>query len=133
MHRKASEVGRRARRQRFAALVRQALKELPDPVQAMLDNVAVIVQDEPTGEQLTGMTSADDGELFGLYQGIPLAQRDSNYSLVTPDRITVFQGPLERAFATREEIREQVRLTVLHELAHHLGFDEDQLEGMGLA
>ena len=133
MHRKASEVGQRARRQRFAALVRQALKDLPDPVQAMLDNVAVIVQDEPTGEQLTGMTSADDGELFGLYQGIPLAQRDSNYSLVTPDRITVFQGPLERAFATREEIREQVRLTVLHELAHHLGFDEDQLEGMGLA
>ena len=133
MHRKASEVGRRARRQRFAALVQQALKDLPDPVQAMLDNVAVIVQDEPTGEQLNGMSSADDGELFGLYQGIPLAQRDSNYSLVTPDRITIFQGPLERAFATREEIREQVRLTVLHELAHHLGFDEDQLEGMGLA
>ena len=133
MHRKASEVGRRARRQRFAALVRQALKELPDPVQAMLDNVAVIVQDEPTDEQLKDMAGSDGGELFGLYQGIPLAQRDSNYSLVTPDRITLFQGPLERAFATREEIREQVRLTVLHELAHHLGFDEDQLEGMGLA
>ncbi|MDQ4099874.1 MAG: metallopeptidase family protein [Chloroflexota bacterium] len=99
----------------------------------MLDNVAVIVQDEPTDEQLRDTAGDDDGELFGLYQGIPLAQRDSNYSLVTPDRITVFQGPLERAFATREEIREQVRVTVLHELAHHLGFDEDQLEGMGLA
>ncbi len=102
-------------------------------MQAMLDNVAVIVQDEPTDEQLRDTAGADDGELFGLYQGIPLAQRDSNYSLVTPDRITLFQGPLERAFATREEIREQVRVTVLHELAHHLGFDEDQLEGMGLA
>ncbi len=133
MHRNASQQGRRARRQRFNALVRQALKELPDPVQAMLDNVAVIVQDEPTDEQLRDTAGDDDGELFGLYQGIPLAQRDSNYSLVTPDRITVFQGPLERAFATREEIREQVRVTVLHELAHHLGFDEDQLEGMGLA
>jgi predicted Zn-dependent protease with MMP-like domain len=53
--------------------------------------------------------------------------------LVTPDRITVFQGPLERAFRTRAEMREQVRVTVLHELAHHLGFEEDQLERMGLA
>lgn len=113
--------------------MREALSDLPDPVQAMLNNVAVIVEDEPTDAQRSDMAESDEEELFGLYQGIPLSQRDSHYSLVTPDRITVFQGPLERTFRTRAEMREQVRVTVLHELAHHLGFEEDQLERMGLA
>jgi predicted Zn-dependent protease with MMP-like domain len=113
--------------------VREALSDLPDPVQSMLSNVAVIVEDEPSSVHMGDMGESDDEELFGLYQGIPLSQRDSHYSLVTPDRITVFQGPLERAFRTRAEMREQVRVTVLHELAHHLGFEEDQLERMGLA
>lgn len=113
--------------------MQEALSDLPEPVQAMLDNVAVIVEDEPTGAHISESADGEDEELFGLYQGIPLSRRDSYYSLVTPDRITVFQGPLERAFLTRGEMREQVRVTVLHELAHHLGFEEDQLERMGLA
>jgi predicted Zn-dependent protease with MMP-like domain len=133
MHRNASHLRQRARRHRFTTLVREALSDLPDPVQSMLSNVAVIVEDEPSSVHMGDMGESDDEELFGLYQGIPLSQRDSHYSLVTPDRITVFQGPLERAFRTRAEMREQVRVTVLHELAHHLGFEEDQLERMGLA
>jgi predicted Zn-dependent protease with MMP-like domain len=136
MHRNASRLRQRARRHRFTKLVQEALSDLPEPVQAMLNNVAVIVEDEPSGAHLRESADGVEGEpeeLFGLYQGIPLSRRDSHYSLVTPDRITVFQGPLERAFRTRVEMREQVRVTVLHELAHHIGFEEDQLERMGLA
>lgn len=133
MHRNASRIHQRARRHRFTKLVQQALSDLPEPVQAMLDNVAVIVEEEPTRADVGESADGEHEELFGLYQGIPLSRRDSHYSLVTPDRITVFQGPLERAFQTRGEMREQVRVTVLHELAHHLGFEEDQLERMGLA
>lgn len=133
MHPNASRLQQRARRRRFTTLVEQALGDLPPSVQRMLNNVAVVVEDEPAPTHMDDMASSDADELFGLYQGIPLSQRDAGYSLVTPDRITVFQGPLERAFRTREEMREQVRVTVLHELAHHLGFEEDQLDRMGLA
>ena len=106
----------------------EALDGLPEPVLAMLDNVDVVVEDEPTAEQLGGEES-----LFGLYQGVPLTQRDTAYSMVLPDKITVFRGPLERAYRNRLEMVRQVRITVLHELAHHVGFDEDRLDEIGLA
>jgi predicted Zn-dependent protease with MMP-like domain len=118
----------RARRRRFERLVAEALDGLPEPVLAMLDNVDVVVEDEPTAEQLGGEES-----LFGLYQGVPLTQRDTAYSMVLPDKITVFRGPLERAYRNRLEMVRQVRITVLHELAHHVGFDEDRLDEIGLA
>ncbi len=133
MHPKAARLRQRARQHRFRALVRQALDELPVPVRIMLDNVAVVVEDEPETARLDAGTLSAGSELFGLYQGIPVSQRNSGYSLVTPDRITVFQGPIERAYRTRGEMRDQVRVTVLHELAHHLGFDEDQMDRLGLA
>jgi predicted Zn-dependent protease with MMP-like domain len=107
---------------------------LPIDVQTMLDNIAIVVEEEPGPEHLAEMTPLEQGdELFGLYQGIPRTERDSGYNIVAPDRITLFSGPLERACTTEAELAEQVRITVLHELGHHLGFDEDGLAAMGLA
>lgn len=96
----------------------------------MLDNVDIVLEDEPTAEQIG--QEADAGEtLFGLYQGIPLTERGSSYSMVLPDKISIFRGPLEREFRTAREIARQVRITVIHELAHHVGIDEDRLEELG--
>ena len=98
----------------------------------MLDNVDVVVEDEPTPEQI-GRRDADEETLFGLYEGVPLTERGSGYSLVLPDKITIFRGPLERAFDSPAEIAREVRITVVHELAHHLGFEEGRLDELGLA
>ena len=123
----------RVRRRGFERLVGRALSELPPDVAAMLDNVEVVVEDEPTPEQI-GQRGADDGEtLFGLYEGVPITERGAGYTLVLPDRITIFRGPLERAFDSPVEIAREVRITVVHELAHHLGFDEARLDELGLA
>ncbi len=122
-----------ARRRRFERLVGRALDELPADVAAMLDNVEVVVEDEPQPHHLAaGGAEAVDGELFGLYEGVPRAERDSSYGLVLPDTITIFRGPLERAFRSPSAIVREVRITVAHELGHHLGFDEDRLEELGL-
>ncbi len=123
----------RVRRYRFERLVRQALDDLPDDIQKMLENVAVVVLDEPDSYQREDLRLRSGETLFGLYQGIPRTQRDSGYNLVAPDRISIFQGPIERACATPEAMQEQVRITVLHEFAHHLGFDEERIAELGLA
>ena len=131
-----------ARRQRFERIVVRALDGLAPEVVAMLDNVEIIVEDEPAAEQLAlgrgypePVESAgdDDGEtLFGLYEGVPLTRRGSDYHLVPPDRITIFRGPLERACTSPQAIAREVRVTVMHELGHHLGFEENGLESLGL-
>jgi predicted Zn-dependent protease with MMP-like domain len=132
-----------ARRQRFERIVARALDGLPPAVVAMLDNVQVIVEDEPTDEQLALGEGYPDrpgtiangvaDTLFGLYEGIPLTQRGAEYHLVPPDRITIFRGPLERACASPQAIAREVRITVMHELGHHLGLEEDRLADLGLA
>ena len=104
---------------------------LPASIRERMNNVEIVVEDEPTEEQRWG--HEDDDELFGLYEGTPLAERDGSYSMVVPDRIVIFRGPLERAFTDPNEIKDEVRITVLHELAHHFGFDEDRIADLGLA
>jgi predicted Zn-dependent protease with MMP-like domain len=132
-----------ARRQRFERIVIRALDGLSPEVVAMLDNVDVIVEDEPTAEQMAlgrgypePLDRAGDDEeketLFGLYEGVPLTRRGSDYHLVPPDRITIFRGPLERANRSPQAIAREVRVTVMHELGHHLGFEESGLEALGL-
>ncbi len=98
----------------------------------MLDNVEVVVEDWPTEAQLN-RDGSDREMLFGLYDGIPLTQRGNGYSMVLPDKITIFRRPLEQAYRSKRELMRQVRITVVHELGHHLGMDEDRLEELGWA
>ena len=113
----------------FYELVERALEGLPPELSELLDNVAIVVDDWP--ENSTPLVSDDPDEtLYGLYEGVPLTQRGASYYGMLPDRITIFRRPLERDFP-REELEEQIRITVVHEIAHHFGFDEDRLEELG--
>ena len=113
----------------FEELVERALDGLPSDLARLLDNVVVMVEDWPDRETLDHY---GEDTLYGLYEGVPLTERGSGYYGVMPDRITIYRGPLERDFG-REELVEQVRVTVVHEIAHHFGFDEDRLEELGWA
>jgi predicted Zn-dependent protease with MMP-like domain len=117
------------RTQDFYELVETALEELPPELAELLDNVAIVVEDWP--EYSTPLFSGEDaGMLYGLYEGVPLTKRAAGYYGVLPDKITIFRGPLERDFH-REQLEEQVKITVVHEIAHHFGFDDDRIEKLG--
>ena len=115
----------------FEELVLDAVAGLPEELLSHLDNVAILVEQWPSAEQMAehGLESRD--ELMGLYEGIPLTDR-AGYNLVLPDKITIFQGPLEAMCSTREQIATEVQLTVAHEIAHHFGLDDERLEELGL-
>lgn len=115
---------------RFERLVAAVVGSLPPHIVAMMDNVDVLVADEPAPEQRS--RGEDPESLFGLYEGVPLTQR-SGYNLALPDRITIFRKPLEAVCETEAELIEEIRITLLHELAHHLGFEEDRIDELGLA
>jgi predicted Zn-dependent protease with MMP-like domain len=111
----------------FEELVADALDDIPDDLAEQMDNVVVMVQDEPTREQLDGRPG-----LLGLYEGIDLTNRSPiNYAGVMPDRITVFRLPHLRRARTRDQLAAQVRVTVLHEVAHHFGISDDRLDELG--
>ncbi len=116
----------------FLELVREAVESLPEQIARAMENVEVVVEPWPTVQQLlaAGITPGR-GTLFGLYQGVPLTRRTSGYSLVLPDKITIFQGPIIAVHRSDDAIREQVRRTVIHEIAHHFGIDDDRLREMG--
>lgn len=115
----------------FETLVAEALAEIPERILGYLDNVAITVQPWPSSAQLRRSQVGPGYTLFGLYEGIPLTRRGAHYNLVAPDRITIFQGPIEQHCHTPQAIREQVRKTVIHELAHHFGFDEQGIRSLG--
>lgn len=100
--------------------VRAALDELPPDLAAALTNVAVVVEDE----------NPDDPDLFGLYRGIPLTER-GDMAGMPPDTISIYRLPLEESFPDPSELREEIRITVLHELAHYFGIDEERLAELG--
>ncbi|MFQ5877568.1 MAG: metallopeptidase family protein [Acidobacteriota bacterium] len=116
-------------RARFERLVREALDALPDNLRARLDNVAVVVEDRPSRRQARILGEGGD-RVLGLYEGEPLTERDARYSLAFPDRITIFQANVEAACRTEAEVREEVRKTVLHEIAHHFGIEDDRLDDL---
>ena len=102
----------------FAEYVQDALDSLPADLRARLSNVEVVVEDEPPPGQ----------RLLGLYQGVPLTRRSSNYGAVLPDKITIYGGPLERLYGhDAEELRREVKRVVLHEIAHHFGISDERL------
>lgn len=113
----------------FYELVERALEGLPPELSRLLDNVAIVVDDWPDYSTPLVADGPDD-TLYGLYEGVPITERGAGYYGFLPDKITIFRGPLERDFAT-EELEEQVRITVVHEIAHYFGFDEERLEELG--
>ncbi|MDQ7820612.1 MAG: metallopeptidase family protein [Armatimonadota bacterium] len=121
----------RLSRRRFRRLVLQALQSLPEEIRARLDNVAVVVEDWPSAEQLAAAGVGPEDTLFGLYEGVPLISRGITADSLLPDKITIFQGPLEEACASEEEMAEEIRRTVVHEIAHHLGIDDERLAELG--
>jgi|SRR5215210_2603406 len=113
----------------FYELVERAVDRLPPELSRLLENVAIVVDDWP--DYSTPLVSGGPGEtLYGLYEGVPLTERGAGYYGVLPDKITIFRGPLERDF-TKDELEEQVRITVVHEIAHYFGFGEERLEELG--
>ena len=119
-------------RGRFLKLVRRALAEVPDPFATWLENVDVLVEKRPTKRQRQEVGLQPDETLFGLYEGIPQTERDSGYGMVLPDTVTIFQEPLEQAFSDDAKLVEEVRVTVLHELAHYFGMSDAELHKLGL-
>jgi len=113
---------------RFRELVAEALDTLPPEWGELLDNIAVVVEDEPSAEELRelGMDPEEGDELLGLYQGTPLGERGFEYGGL-PDRVVIYRGPISRIARSRRDVVEQVRETVLHELGHHFGLEEDDL------
>lgn len=116
-------------RSNFERLVALALDELPEEFASRLQNLAVVVEEEPTGEDLMELgldPQADRDELFGLYQGTPVIDRDSSYAGL-PDRIVIYMGPILRTCRTARQVVREVRNTVIHEIGHHFGLEEEDM------
>ena len=119
-------------RRKFRHLVEEALDTLPPEFRERVDNVEILVEDEPSPAQIkTAGLDPNEDTLFGLYEGVPLTEREHNFAMALPDRITIFYRPLAESFQSAAEIREQIRVTVIHEIAHFFGMDEDEIEDLG--
>ncbi len=105
----------------------EGIKSIPVKFLRKLDNVTVTVEHEPTPDQIGELKLRQGWTLFGLYHGVPQADRGVHYMNVLPDKITIFQRPIEKAARDSEEIKEIVKNTVWHEIAHHFGMDEAQV------
>ena len=118
-------------KQRFAELVEEALRELPEPFAQHLEEVSVEIKDRPTAKQLKDRDLEDGALLLGLYVGHPMTERSVEYSGVLPDAIYIFQEDIELVSQSERELIQQVRTTVLHEIGHHFGMGEDDLDELG--
>jgi predicted Zn-dependent protease with MMP-like domain len=110
--------------------VERALRGIPPPFDRALDEVAIVIADEPTREELPENGMSPDEVLYGLYEGTPRTEWGADL-VPFPNKITLFRLPLEEDFPDPRELAEEVRKTVIHELAHHLGIDDDRLEELG--
>lgn len=111
-------------REEFEAIIEDGIRAIPEKFLNLLDNVDVVVEDEPSLAQRRKMNLRSDMTLFGLYEGIPRTKRGSGYSFVLPDKITIFERPIEAAARDIEHLKKIVRDTVWHEIAHHFGIEE---------
>ena len=114
-------------RERFRELVAEAISGLPEEFRDKLTNVDVVVADFPSPAQLAGARLGRHQTLLGLYQGVPLTRRGRQYGLVAPDKITIFQGPIEARCRNEAEITAEIGRVVRHEIAHHFGIGDDRL------
>jgi predicted Zn-dependent protease with MMP-like domain len=106
---------------RFDELVSEALDGIPSKLTAAMDNVVVLVEEQ----------HAEDPHLLGLYEGLALTERTTSYGGWLPDRITIFRGPILALCSTEDEVVEEITITVVHEIAHHFGIDDDRLHDLG--
>jgi predicted Zn-dependent protease with MMP-like domain len=116
----------------FEKLVTRAIESLPDEFRERMENVDVVVADFPTPAQLRRSGLKRNQTLLGLYEGVPLTQRTAGYSYVMPDKITIFQRPIEAMSGSDARIVAEIQRVVKHEIAHHFGIDDDRLEELGL-
>ena len=116
-------------KQRFEELVMKAIKDLPEEFQQKLENVDVVVEDWPSSMQLARLGIRYGYQLLGLYEGVPQTNRGQNYTLVLPDKITIFQKPVEAKCGRRsDEIAAEITRVVKHEIAHHFGISDARLD-----
>jgi predicted Zn-dependent protease with MMP-like domain len=113
----------------FEIILEEVLAELPQEFKQHIENVQVLIADEPSREILKQLKASG---LFGLYQGVPLLFRNQAYSMTLPDRIIIYRIPIIRAFRTKEKIMRQIKRTLIHEIGHHFGLNETEIrEAMG--
>jgi predicted Zn-dependent protease with MMP-like domain len=120
-----------ARHRPFEELVAEAVAAIPMPFAAALDEVAIVIEDEPSRDELAANDIRRGDTLYGLYEGVPRTEWGADWISV-PNRISLFRLPLEADFADPDDLADEVWLTVVHELAHHLGIDEDRLHDLGV-
>ncbi len=123
----------RVARTRFAELTREALETIPEELADRFSNLEIVVREAPSDQELATVGLPPGETLLGLYEGIPLTERGGTYDMVLPDRIILFQSSIEEICRDEEEIRRQVRETVIHEVAHHFGIDDETLLRLGRA
>lgn len=118
-------------REEFAALVEKAVRNLPEEFLLRLDNIDVVVADLPTPEQLKKAGIKKGGTLLGLYEGVPLTERGVFYQLAVPDKITVFQLPIEARCGDERRSYAEIEKILRHEIAHYFGISDERLKEMG--
>lgn len=111
----------------FKQIVIEALDDLPDFFKQKMENISIVVEDEPIPEQLKYLKSTRKEILLGLYSGIPLAARNQSYGMVLPDKITLFKKNIESICSTEEQLKKQIIHIVQHEIAHHFGITDEEL------
>lgn len=115
----------------FERLVERALDRIPMPFATALDEVAIVIDDEPSPDQRRENELGPDDTLYGLYEGVPRTEWGADW-VVAPNRITIFRRPLLEDFPDPADLADEVTITVIHELAHHLGIDDDRLTELGV-
>ncbi len=117
----------------FEEVVMEAIASIPEALRARLANVDVLIENWPSDVDLAAAEVPEGYTLFGLYSGVPLTERTSGYNMVLPDRITIYRGPLLAAFSDVDELKDEIRATVIHEFAHFFGLSDADLERLGVA
>jgi len=112
--------------------VAKAVNSLPDEFRDRLENIDVVVADQPTPHQLAPLKKKRGETLLGLYEGVPLTRRSRHYGLVAPDKVTIFQKPIEAICRNDAEIITRIQRVVLHEIAHHFGISDARLKELGM-
>jgi predicted Zn-dependent protease with MMP-like domain len=115
----------------FEELVERALEAIPSPFREHLAEVAIVIDDQPSPDQLGANDMDPDDSMYGIYEGVPITEYGADW-VAMPNRITLFRLPLEEDFPDPDDLAAEVRITVIHELAHHLGIDDARLDELGV-